>query len=91
MRTLITGKALEINTTEKKDDPSVLYHKLIVFEPGKAYPELLKITVPSAQLPTVYALVGNDVIIEAEITVYSSGKISMTFVNGKVAPVKAAA
>jgi len=91
MKTLITGKVLDLVSKEKKDDPTVIYHTLVVYEPGKDYPELLKLNVDAKSIQLAQSLVDHDAVIEADVTVYSSGKVSMKFTQGKPVQNKVAA
>lgn len=91
MKTLINGKVLDLVSKEKKDDPTVKYNTLVVYEPGKEYPELIKLNVSNNEYASARALVGSDASIEADVTVYSSGKVSMKYVQGKALAARAAA
>lgn len=91
MKTVIQAQVLEVIRREKKDDPTVTFTTLILYEKGKLFPELIKLNVAASDYSMVKDYEGRDVIIEAEVTIYRDGKIGMKFLQGKIQPLKAAA
>lgn len=89
MRTMITGKALEVVTRKDKNDETKVFNTLVVYEPGKQYPDLLKVNLKPEQLRAAETMVGNDVAIEADVMIFKNGA-SMNFVSGRVLTSKAA-
>lgn len=75
---MFTGAVLEINSRPAKDNPNKVYHTLVMYELGKRYPDLAKISLTPDQLDMVSPAVGKTATIVAEMFVYQ-GRVSYQF------------
>lgn len=82
MRTIINGKALEVSMRKDKNDETKVFNSLIIFEPGKQYPELLKVNLKPEQVSLATKLIGHDVSVEAEVMIFKNGAV-MNYVAGR--------
>lgn len=82
MKTVVNAECLDFISRKKKDDPSVTYNSLICYEPGKDFPELLRMNVREDRVANAKGLVGKTVTIEADVTIYQN-KASLHFIQGK--------
>lgn len=64
------GHVLEVNRRPAKDNPNKIYSTLIMYEPGKKYPELVKIGLLPDQIDIAAPAVGKTAIVVAEMSVF---------------------
>lgn len=82
MKTIITGIVLEHQCKTAKNDPSKVYHTLIVYESGKSFPDLLRLNIRPDKVNDVSALVGKECDLDADVHIFQ-GKVQLTFVSGR--------
>lgn len=90
MRTIVTGIVLEHHKKTDKNDSAKVYHSLIVYEPGKNFPDLLRMNLKPEKVVEVSALVGKECDIEAEVTIFQQ-KANLSFVSGRPVSARRAA
>lgn len=90
MRTLVTGIVLELHKKTDKNDPTKVYNTLVVYEPGKPFPDLLRVNIRSDKVVEAAALVGKEADIEADVTIFQQ-KANLTFVTGRPVAARRAA
>lgn len=83
MKTVVNAECLDFISRKKKDDPSITFNTLICYEPGKDFPELLRMNVREDRVTAARQLVGKTVTIEADVTIFQN-KASLHFIQGKV-------
>lgn len=72
------GNVLEINRRPAKDNPDKIYSTLIMYEPGKKYPELVKISLMPDQIDLAAPAVGKVATVVAEMSVFQD-RVSFQF------------
>lgn len=83
----IKGQVLELH---KRTKEGKTYFTLLVFEPGKDYPELTKISVHPDRVESAEKLVGHNCAIQGDMRIFR-GNANINFLAGKIeSQVKAA-
>lgn len=82
MRTVVQGLALELHSKTDKTDAKKVYNTLILYEFGKQYPELLRVSVNPQKLAEAQKLPGQVVEVECELSIFQN-RTSIHFVSGK--------
>lgn len=83
MKTLVQGLALELSQKVDKNDKSKVYNTLNVYEFGKQYPDLIRLSVHPTKLMEAQKLPGQMVEVEGEISIFKD-RTSVQFVSGRV-------
>jgi len=90
MKTVVQGIALEVAQKRDKNDNAKVYNTLIVYEFGKMYPELLRMSVNAEKLQEAVKLPGHIVEVEGEVIIFKD-RTSVQFVTGRIIEQKKAA
>lgn len=82
MKTVVQGLALELHQKADKNDKSKVYNTLILYEFGKSYPEIVRVSVNPIRLSEAQKLPGQMVEVECELSIFQN-RTSIQFISAK--------